>query len=255
MKTYYPNGLIKEITPYEIGFKNGVSYLYYSNGTIRKKGRYEYDLPVGIWKDWFIQDNKHLKDIGYGNDKGFKRLKFTSQYYDVINLRQVKQFLRFGDYKILEAYDRRGRSTLIRGNGHHIEYFANGGSNEEFRIKDGKKHGAYKIWFPDGTVHEEGMYEDDVKLPYTHHQYNGVKLLETGNGPCIYKYFNGQPKYRINYLHYKPDGKYECFYTNGAIRTTGEYFKGEKAGVWLYFDLEGNIINQERYHTPDREEI
>ena len=82
-----------------------------------------------------------------------------------------------------------------------------------------------------------------------------MPLLINGKGPCIYNYYNGLAKYRINYNDFLPEGKYEAFYTNGAVRTTGEYYQGEKSGVWTEFDIDGNILSQERYYSEDKAEL
>jgi len=255
--SYYHNAVLKEKTPYEYGFKNGVSASYYSNGSIKNRGRYEFDLEVGIWKDWFINHKFNFFDyIRSQLSKNYQTKKeqtfvFKSQIWETINLRQERQFLDFGDYKMLQAYDRRGRHTLIQGEGYHEEYYGNGQKKEEFKISDGKKNGAYKLFYPDGTQYEEGYYVDDEKRPISHKKENGVPLLISGNGPCIYKYYNGKPKYRISYKNFIPDGKYEAFYTNGADRVVGEYFEGQKSGIWTYYDREGNVLKEERFFSID----
>jgi len=255
--SYYFNAILKEKTPYEYGFKNGVSSTFYSNGSIKTRGRYEYDLEVGIWKDWFIDHKFNFFDYIKSQlsknhqSKKEKTFVFKSQIWKTINLRQEKQYLDFGDYKMLQAYDRRGRHTLIKGEGYHEEYYGNGHKKEEFKISDGKKNGLYKLYYPDGTLHEEGYYVDDVKKPIAHNKENSVSLLIGGEGTCLYKYFNGKIKYRISYKNFIPDGKYEAYYTNGADRIVGEYTEGERSSVWTYYDREGNILKEERYYSKD----
>jgi len=254
---YFHNAILREKTPYEYGFKNGVSSTFYSNGSIKTRGRYEYDLKVGIWKDWFIDHKFNFFDYIKSQlskshqSKKEKTFVFKSQIWKTINLRQEKQYLDFGDYKMLQAYDRRGRHTLIQGEGYHEEYYGNGYKKEEFKISDGKKNGLYKLYYPDGSLYEEGYYVDDVKKPIAHNKDDGSSLLIGGEGACQYKYFNGKPKYRISYKNFIPNGKYEAFYTNGADRVVGEYTDGERSNVWTYYDREGNILKEERYYSKE----
>ncbi|MCS6821340.1 MAG: hypothetical protein NZ551_05655 [Microscillaceae bacterium] len=72
--TYFDEaeGKIKEIIPILHNQKNGKYILYYENGNIAKEGYYQYDVPVGIWREY------------YPNQKRKKEIKYPNNFYEAI---------------------------------------------------------------------------------------------------------------------------------------------------------------------------
>ncbi len=40
------------------------------------------------------------------------------------------------------------------------------------------------------------------------------------------------------------NGKYECYYENGKIRSTGEYLNDKRIGIQTEYDRDGNITSK-----------
>lgn len=51
------------------------------------------------------------------------------------------------------------------------------------------------------------------------------------------------------YANGKEDGKFELFHGNGKPRIEGQYDKGEKTGVWNYYDTTGHLLHSENHDT------
>ena len=51
----------------------------------------------------------------------------------------------------------------------------------------------------------------------------------------------------ISYSKLIPNGKYKLYYTNGSYNIVGYYLNGQKIGLWVKYNLDGNIIKYFNY--------
>ncbi|MEM2144090.1 MAG: hypothetical protein QW279_01920, partial [Candidatus Jordarchaeaceae archaeon] len=85
--------------------------------------------------------------------------------------------------------------------------------------KKGKKQGSFKIFDPEtGIAREEKVYMRDTLV---------------AKGPVD--------------ENFKRNGKWEEYYTDGSLKSTGEYKNGKKEGEWKYFFRNGNIEQIGKY--------
>ena len=70
-------------------------------------------------------------------------------------------------------------------NGHYIEYFEEGGINNECMYKNGLKEGLYRSYYPDGAIQSE--------YTFIHDKIDGVYRFFDVEGNVIYlwMYING----------------------------------------------------------------
>lgn len=67
---YYDNErtMLREVIPVVYGKKEGTYYYFFENGNIAVKGRYENNVKVGKWTEYYPFRNKRKKEIVYPND-------------------------------------------------------------------------------------------------------------------------------------------------------------------------------------------
>ena len=62
-KEYYSDGVLKEITTYRKGVKDGPYISYYRDGKKQKEGLYKDDKQDGVWREW--HENGRLAFEGF----------------------------------------------------------------------------------------------------------------------------------------------------------------------------------------------
>ena len=120
----------------EQGKKEGQFSVYYDDGKIYSQGKYQNNIPVGLWKFYYP----------------------TGQIRHVVN---------FSDdpFTICESYDSLGTSLIKEGTGYWEEYFlfgkVSGYQNNHHR------EGVWKISLPNGVVLVQETYVDGTPLGNT----------------------------------------------------------------------------------------
>lgn len=65
------------------------------------------------------------------------------------------------------------------------------------------------------------------------------------HGNAVYFYQNGNILETVIYEDNKRHGEYKRYYPSGTIKTTGNYWEGEKDSVWYYYDEAGKETKSE----------
>jgi antitoxin component YwqK of YwqJK toxin-antitoxin module len=104
----------------------------------------------------------------------------------------------------------------------------------EYEIKDGLKHGSFKLFFADGTLEISGQIEQNKNIGKWQYYYPGGELESEG-------YFEND----------LPEGKWSWYYLEGKVREQGSYHKGERAGMWYQYDGKGEIIFEKNFDIKD----
>ena len=102
----------------------------------------------------------------------------------------------------------------------------------EGKLKDGKRHGKWIIYYANGNKRQEGKYAAGKK-----------------EGQWI-KYYKDGPKEAVS--HYKNDvytGKITSYWPDGEKRQTGQFntyaskwSDGKKTGPWTYYAADGQTV-------------
>lgn len=112
-------------------------------------------------------------------------------------------------------------------------------SNQLFKIfnyQNDVLNGAYKIFFYDGTVREEGVYKYGVK--------EGEVITYSPNGD----FFNKE-----NYKEGELSGLcVRNFYGTNKIKDSSYYLNGKREGVSYFFDKEEGYIDSKYYFSEDK---
>lgn len=100
----------------------------------------------------------------------------------------------------------------------------------EYDVKDGLKHGEFKLYFENGNIEMQGRIDSNRNV-----------------GKWQYFYQDGNIESEGNFNFDKPDGRWVWYYPDGTRREEGNYNNGVQVGVWYQFDSTGTVINDRDY--------
>lgn len=104
----------------------------------------------------------------------------------------------------------------------------------EYDVKDGFKHGEFRIFFPDGKIQIEGQLDSNRNV-----------------GKWQYFYPDGQIESEGYFINDLPEGKWVWNYSDGKKREEGSYRDGERIGIWVQYDNYGEVIFEKNYDLND----
>ena len=104
---------------------------------------------------------------------------------------------------------------------------------------DGKKHGYWKTFFDDWSVHTECYYRHGLRDGF-YKEYD-----EKGNLKKITKYVNDVEQVLESDM--KPLIVQHEYYPNGKVKREASFRDGKREGVWRDFDEEGNVLSSQTY--------
>ena len=104
----------------------------------------------------------------------------------------------------------------------------------EYDVKDGYKHGDFRIFSEDGILEIQGQLDSNRNV-----------------GKWQYYYHNGQIESEGYFVNDLPDGKWIWNYPDGKKKEIGVYLNGERIGMWYQFNNSGEIIFEKNYDIVD----
>ena len=105
--------------------------------------------------------------------------------------------------------------------------------------RDGKKHGYWKTFYEDWTLHTECYYKHGLRDGF-YKEYD-----EKGNLKKITKFVNDVEQ--LLESDQKPLVVQHEYYPNGKVKREASFRDGKREGVWREFDEKGNVINSQTY--------
>ena len=165
------------------------------------------------------------------------------------------------------------------GNGVYESYYDDQTLHIKGLVSDGYKTGVWKEYYTDGSLKEEGVYENnDFKImkrwstdgkvqieegagDYTSY-YDGTShlhqegALKDGlkDGPWITYYPESNGVYQVvDYKEGQMDGKIVVYYENGMTYTQGSHKNGLKEGEWI-FNYESGRLQCTVTYVNDKKE-
>lgn len=257
--TYYSNGNVRVKTKAKEGFYFGKVEEYFLNGQLREeynciaKGEKE-----GIYKQYYMTGELR-KEYNYKDGK--KNGKFTEYY-------SSKVVMEEGNFKDNElsgkytTYYRNGKverefEKFVNGNleGLKTTYYINGNKQFEGKFKDGKKIGIHKEYYYSGELKQETPYNSEHKLHGTYKEYarNGNLIQEwkfEADMPKSYKAFNPEKADEVlskGSANSDDELKFKIWHKAEVLSTEGTYVKGEKKGVWKWYNPYGILFKEINY--------
>ena len=104
----------------------------------------------------------------------------------------------------------------------------------EYDVKDGLKHGDFRIFSADGKLEIQGQIDSNKNV-----------------GKWQYFYTNGKVESEGYFNYDRPDGKWVWNYPDGKRKEEGSYNNGERVGIWYQYDNNGEIIFENNYDLND----
>jgi len=104
----------------------------------------------------------------------------------------------------------------------------------EYDVKDGLKHGEFRIFSEDGILEVQGQIDSNRNV-----------------GKWQYFYANGEIESEGYFNLDLPDGKWFWNYPDGKKKEEGFYQNGERIGMWYRYDNNGEVIFEKNYDLND----
>ncbi len=95
---------------------------------------------------------------------------------------------------------------------------------------DYAKHGEYTSFFPDGQIHEQRFYQDN--------------LLD---GESKVFFANGKLDYVENHKKAQYEGLYQKYFENGQLSNEGQYVNNEMSGMWKRWYENGQLREEVQF--------
>jgi len=104
----------------------------------------------------------------------------------------------------------------------------------EYDVKDGIKHGVFRIYSEEGNIEIQGQLDSNRNVGKWQYFYPDGVIESEG-------YFNLD----------QPDGKWIWNYSDGNKKEEGVYINGKRVGMWYKYDNNGKIILENNYELND----
>lgn len=284
----YEKGRLKEISFYD---KTGKQV--YNTGTRKGAATITFFSPDGIKlsEGYFNRDGN--KDGKYTDYFLSGKVSSETNYKDGTEEGESVSYYFNGQKKSESNYTAGNENGYIKG------YYFNGRLRYEGWVIEGEKQQQLIFYNQLGDVTTKEYYLNGEQNGYTEYYYPGnvrdfdykytnswleeiiqydstgkimqVSSLKDGNGPVIFKHYNGKVMAEGSYLHYMLEGVYKTFYFDGSLKsvayykkdkpdstyteyfydgvkkTEGQYKNGVKEGVWKYYYTNGKLSEEEPF--------
>lgn len=250
----YPNGQIASEGTLKDGKPDGYWKTYYENGQLKSEGNRVNFLLEGTWR-FFSEAGDTTLVVNYS--KGTKQgIRYTYSETEVLEEPFVKD-IRMGEGGL---YDKRHRliQTIQYKNGFEeglSPVFDTTGTLQEiityrkgFIIKrevlnrydkEGKRHGYWKTFYDDWSLHTECYYRHGLRDGF-YKEYD-----KNGNLKKITKYANDIEQIQESDL--KPLIVQHEYHPNGQVKREVSFRDGKREGIWREFDENGNVLRSQTY--------
>jgi antitoxin component YwqK of YwqJK toxin-antitoxin module len=148
-------------------------------------------------------------------------------------------------------------SDSLKQNRDYKKYFTDTKNLQiEGQISNNQPNGIWKTYYKSGNIKNTVNYNDSKiegevdffhdnaqKTPWVQAKFENEQIT----GTYLEFYANGILKAKIEYDDGKPNGNAEFYYPDGRKKIEAKFKNGQKSGKWKYFDLDGNVINKEKW--------
>ncbi len=253
------------------GLKQGIWMKKYNDGSIRYEGKFENDIPVGVFK-YYYEDGKkissvleyynkgtqanakiyHLNGKLMGEGKYLNQKKDSSwKYYDQgENLISEEFYLKNKKNGRWTVYYKEGKLASEKNwsndleQGEWKEYFETGKLKIQAFYKDGNLEGKVINYFPNGLKMQEGNYQSSLK-----------------NGDWISYNEDGTLKMKENYKNgfvqktTKMNGEFTEYFIDGIPKEIFNFKNGKKNGAFKIYHETGKWVREVKNQGTPQEEV
>ncbi|PHV29285.1 hypothetical protein CSQ93_04155 [Janthinobacterium sp. BJB426] len=240
--TYYPNGKIeKQVAQDGKGWQEGVSSLYYPNGSLDSRGSWRHGLPEGTHQQY--HPTGKLREASVYRDG--KRVDGPVQTFDENGKPSTSYVLRGGKMEgEMLTYFPDGkissRAEMQNGkfNGVSTNYYPDGAVRARMTQVNDLPTGEALEFYPDGKVQSRQQYGDKGGLlSVQRYSPQGVLVLERKwdaqlreQGTSRSWYENGKPEHEIEYVNDRRDGWSRSWHADGSVKNECQYVAGKAQG-------------------------
>ena len=104
----------------------------------------------------------------------------------------------------------------------------------DYEVKDGYKHGEFRIYKLDGTLEMNGQLDSNRNV-----------------GKWQYFHPNGIVESEGNFDYNLPVGRWFWYYPDGKKKEEGTYRKGKRVGIWYQYDRDGKVSLEKNFDLED----
>lgn len=189
---YYPDGQLKGMGSYEVGYRSGEWIYYFIDGAIEQRGKYSSKgKPDDKWK-WFYQSGQLMREETFKNGKENGWLIEYSDSGKVVTKGEYVDGLEEGEW-----------------------FYEMGDHYQSGRYEYGLKQGIWKqIFLSTGKTRFEGEFFDDL-----------------AQGKHTWYYDTGVKKLEGKYVSDVKEGEWKRYNIDGTVFVTIEYSSGKEVKV------------------------
>jgi antitoxin component YwqK of YwqJK toxin-antitoxin module len=219
------------------GKKQGVWRTFHENGRVSSEALYKDDVLNGSFKEY--DENGTVKvylqysngNLVVQNDTAELDVEVRTRLNDAGNVIYSGTYRKDVPVGIHRSYDDNGKvidAVIYDNDGLKL------GSG--ILTNEGKKEGAWKYFWPDGSIKSSGSYTNNQE-----------------NGKWRYLFRNGREEQEGLFKNGKFEGLWQWYYENGNLKREDEYFSGKEEGSYTEYDSVGNIIAKGSYFDGMKE--
>jgi len=223
------------------GRKQGRWKFFHENGLVRLEGKYVNDLKDGYFREYdetgkLIATSKWLEGEKQENAVELVKLDVVKDYYPDGSVMAMQTFRNGVAQGVRRDFDREG--NIVSG-----AFFEDGEKvGEGITLEDGVRNGDWKLYYNNGALKAEGVYENGIKVGVWKFFHPNGELEQTGRydkkgrlqGEWVWYYPSGKILRQEMYLDGLADGLTTEYDEEGNIITEGEYIEGLEEGPWVY---------------------
>ena len=253
---YYDNAIKKSETGYSKGLKHGRYSVWFEDGNLNERGKYQDGKPFGFYELWLEGGQKREEGTWTIESDYIIKNRWNKNGTAIINdgagMIQGKNQDGLVVWK-KEYID--GRLAFDQENEH--KYYSNGQLKSEIGYFEGKTHGLYKTWydngqqktqgkyqlgkdhdryaewFDNGNLKEQGEYKDGIYFMMNRRSKGGSQLVTDGNGSWVGRNTKGlevwKKLYKDGLLEKEWNYEYE-FHPNNELMSSKRFLRGIKDG-------------------------
>ena len=229
-KTYYESGQLKSVGKRTDFLLDSTWMFFKENGDTSLIVNYRKDLKNGprfTYSETEVMMEPFVNDVKQGEGKRMDRRR---------HVLQTMQFVNGLEEGISPVFDTTG---LLREIVNYRKGFVMTREALNRYDREGKKHGYWKTFYDDWTVHTECYYRHGLRDGF-YKEYD-----EKGNLKKITKFVNDVEQ--VLESDQKPLVVQHEYYPNGKVRREASFRDGRREGVWRDFDEDGNVIKSQTY--------
>ena len=252
--TYYESEIVKSITTYMNGLKNGESKLWFKNGNLQAIGSLFQEnvddtlhKKTGIWNYYDINGDF----LGKGNyAQGLLSNGIGIQYFENEAIKSMTEVSKTKGNEY--TYDRRDTKKTKE-----VNYFKNGHISsiiEDYSNYNGTYILLHENYFENGLIRDKYVVDDNqskIKREIFEYHLNGEVQEKITYNLQSSTYDNSSDSCSDNHT----EATYESFFQNGEIYLSGNLKLCKRTGVWSEYNQDGELKSKYYYNNDSLNNI